>query len=323
MATAADVASLLRRSRSVLLVAHRPPDADGVGSLLALGRLLEDRGAQVERVCAEPLDPGLLTLPGAERVALAPSPAGRWDAAVLLDCASLERAGLGEGVLSRAGRVVNVDHHLTNPGFGDLPLVDPAAPATAALVAALFDALGEEIAPEDATCLYAGLLTDTDRFTAENAGPEAHLLAARLLRAGAASGPVASAMYAARPLSALRLEARALERLRTNADGRVAWVALGPEDFRAAGVDASTAEDLAPMVAAVAGVWAGAYLRPGQGGVRVGLRSRHPAVDVAAVAQRLGGGGHRWAAGCTLPPDPDPVARVVGALEEAVRRAAG
>lgn len=319
-AAAAAVADRLRASRQVLLVAHRPPDADGVGSMLALGGLLSRLAKETTLVCTAALDAGLLLLPGVEAVREELPQDGRWDTAVLLDCASLERAGLPPDAIARAGVVLNVDHHLTNPGFGDMNWVDASAPATAALVAEIFDALGQALTPADATCLYAGVLTDTDRFTAESATPAAHRLAARLLEAGAASVGVASAMYASRSPAALRLLARALDRLRVSADGRVSWIALAADDFAAAGVDVLGAEDLAPVALGVEGVWAAAYIRPGADGVRVGLRSRHPRLDVAAVAARFGGGGHRWAAGFTDPDAAGAVDRAVGALEEAVRR---
>lgn len=311
------VADRLRRSGRLLLVAHRPPDADGVGSMLTLGRALAALGKEVCEVCVEALEPALLTLPGAERVRLVPSGAASWDSVVLLDCADVERAGVDPGVFPGA-TVINIDHHRTNPGFGDLVLVDPGAPATSTLVADLLDALGVPMTAEDATCLYAGLLTDTERFTAESVGPDTHRLAARLLERGAASAEVAGAMYATRPASAVALLARALRKMKRNADGRVAWIRLHEEDFARAGVDPLASEDLASLTVGVQGVWVGAYLRPGVGGVRVGLRSRHPGVDVSRVAQALGGGGHRWAAGCLLPSRPDPVRRVVRALEEAV-----
>lgn len=305
----------------MLAVAHRPPDADGVGSLLALTRALRALGKHVDPVCVEALEPGLASLPGAGDVRAGLPARARWDVAVLLDCATLERAGLADDVLARAGGILNVDHHVTNPGFGDLALVDPMAPATAALVVDLFDALGVALAPGDATCLYAGLLTDTERFTADGVTDRTHLLAARLLAAGANATGVATAMYATRPLGTVRLVARALTVLRTSAGGRVAWIELRPRDFERAGVDPVGSEDLAPLALGVEGVWTAAYLRPtADGQVRAGLRSRHPCVDVSAVASAFGGGGHRHAAGCVLPPGRAGVRRIVAALEEAVAR---
>ena len=322
MPTAAPAALLnrLRASRRLLLVAHRPPDADGVGSVLALGRLLARLDKEVTRLCTAPLDASLMALPGAEQMLACLPDEGRWDSAVLLDCASLERAGLPEGTLERVESVINIDHHRTNPGFGDVRFIDARAPATAALVVALFDALDARLTQPDATCLYAGLLTDTDRFTAESATPAAHRLAARLLESGAAAAGVVAALYAARSPGALRLLARAIDHLRVSADGRVGWIALDAADFAAAGVDSATSEDLAPVALGVEDVWCSAYLRPGLDGVRVGLRSRHPALDVAEVAARFGGGGHRWAAGYTDDRGEGAAARAVAALEEAVAR---
>lgn len=321
--TTTAVANRLRRTRRVLLVAHRPPDADGVGSLLAMGRMLASLGKEVTEICVDALEPNLRALPGAERVresVAADAPA--WDAVVLLDCADLDRAGLDPDCL-RGATVFNIDHHRTNPGFGDVVLVDATAPATAALVVDLFDAMGVPLGKDDATALYAGLLTDTERFTAESVCPATHRLAARLLESGARAAEVAGAMYATRPASAVNLMARALRKLRRTPDGRVAWISLTADDFAKAGVDPMTAEDLASVAVGVAGVWAGAYLRPGAAGVRVGLRSRHPEVDVSRVAQTLGGGGHRWAAGCVLPDGRNVSRRVVRALREEVERVGG
>jgi phosphoesterase RecJ-like protein len=321
--TTTAVADRLRRASRVLLVAHRPPDADGVGSLLALGRMLSSLGKEVAEVCVEALEPSLLSLPGAERVRVTVPPrAAAWDAAVLLDCADVDRAGLEPGFL-RDVTVINIDHHRTNPGFGDVVLVDPTAPATAALVVDLVDALDVPLGADDATDLYAGLLTDTERFTAESVCPATHRLAARLLESGARAAEVAGAMYSTRPASGVTLLASALRKLRRTADGRVAWISLTADDFTKAGVDPMTAEDLASVAVGVEGVWAGAYLRPGAGGVRVGLRSRHPEVDVSRVAQALGGGGHRWAAGCVLPDSRNAATRVVRALQEEVERVGG
>lgn len=319
-AAALAVADRLRRSASVLVVAHRPADADGVGSALALARLLEEMGSRVERVCTAPLDAGLLALPGADRIAAQVSAHERWDTAVLLDCASLDRAGLPPAVLARAEVVVNVDHHRTNPGFGDVTYIDPSAPATTALVAELFDALAQPLTAADATCLYAGLVTDTDRFTAESATAAAHRLAARFIDAGADAAGMIAALYAARSRAALRLMARAIDRLRLSDDGHVAWIRLDAADFRAVGSASLGSEDLAGVALGVEGVWVAAYLRPGQDGVRVGLRSRHPGVDVAAIAARFGGGGHRWAAGFNDADGDGAERRVLAALEEAVRR---
>lgn len=299
------IAEALRSSRRVRLVAHRPADADGVGSALALAAVLRVRGCETSTVCQEPLTGGLLSLPGADTVEtvsapdhLGPAP----DATVFLDCASPSRAGLPEGWEARAGIWINVDHHATNPLYGDLSLVDPGAPATAAVVVRIVDALGGDLTPDAATCLYAGLLTDTQRFTSPTAGPDAHRLAARLLESGADGHAMARALYGDRAPRDLRLMGRALRSLRLTAGGQVSWVVLDERDFQAVGVSAEGSEDFADVAAAVTGVRIAVYVRPGAapGESRVGLRSPDGSVDVGKLALTLGGGGHARSAGCTL-----------------------
>lgn len=323
------IADVLRQSHRVLLVAHRPPDADGVGSALALVEALRTPGREPTAVCQESLSGGLLSLPGAESVvALGPHAADSpvFDATVFLDCASAERAALPETWQGHLGTWINVDHHATNPLYGDLCLVDPGAPATAAVVIRLLDEMGQALSPQAATCLYAGLLTDTQRFTAQTVGPDAHRLAARLLEAGAESRRMARALYQDRTLLDLRLLGRALRSLRLTAGGQIAWVVLDERDFRALGLGPEGSEDFADVAAMAAGVRIAVYVRPSAhpGETRVGLRSPDGSVDVSQVALALGGGGHPRLAGCSLRASVSTVCeRLRPILEEAVSAHAG
>lgn len=299
------IVDVLRRAHRVLLVAHRPADADGVGSALALAAVLRGMGRDVGTVCQEPLTGGLLSLPGADTVGILEPFDGRsprWDATVFLDCASAARADLPEGWRAYGGTWINVDHHATNPLYGDLSLVDATAPATAAVVARIVDGLEEALRADAATCLYAGLLTDTQRFTAPSTGPEAHRLAARLLESGADGHGMARALYGDRTPRDLRLMGRALRSLRLTAGGQVSWVVLDERDFQALGVNPEGSEDFADVAAAVAGVRVAVYVRPGAQPKesRIGLRSPDGSVDVGRLALGLGGGGHARSAGCSL-----------------------
>lgn len=183
-ATAA-AAALLARADDVTLLAHVRPDADALGSALALGRALQRRGATV-RVSfgapdavpetLRPLDAHGLVVPAAQ-VPQAPE--------VLVTCDVNEPARLGPLAdrLATAGVTVMLDHHVTNTGFGDVRILDPGAEATVVLVDGLLRAMGETVDRDMARCLYAGLVTDTRNF--RDAGPAAHRLAADLIEAGA------------------------------------------------------------------------------------------------------------------------------------------
>jgi phosphoesterase RecJ-like protein len=313
------VARWLEETGSLALVAHAPPDADGVGSALCLREALRRQGKEAYAVCAEPLAGGLATLPGAQDVKTWDQVPPHVDAALLMDCAMPERSGRTWEELGRwATSVGNLDHHATNSGYGHVAWVDPTAPSTTALVVEVVDAWDQSLTPTMATWAYAGLVTDTQRFTAPDVGAGAHRLAARLLEAGALHAQVVRALYGHRTLADVRLLARSLSRLELAAGGRVALLVAGEEDFSAVGLSPQQGEDLAEVAASLTGVWVAAYVRPdGRGGVRVGLRANDPRMDVGRLAQRLGGGGHRAAGGFWLPgPVGSAALRVRELLEE-------
>src|SRR4051794_6951894 len=179
-------AALLSTASQVTLLAHVNPDADALGSALALGIALHRRGASVqvsfaapERIpdTLRPLDPLGLVVPAA---------AVRGAPEVLVCCDAAEPARLG-GLADRlrtAGASVMIDHHASNPGFGTVQVLDPAAEATVLLVHRVLVAMGAPVDADVARCLYAGLVTDTRGF--RTAGPRAHRLAAELIEAGVA-----------------------------------------------------------------------------------------------------------------------------------------
>jgi bifunctional oligoribonuclease and PAP phosphatase NrnA len=317
--TAVDAAArLLAEAGDVTLLAHVNPDADALGSALALGIALRRRGATVRVSFATPertpetlapLDELGLVVPPAE-VPAAPE--------LLVCCDAAEPARLGSLAdrLETAGASVMIDHHSSNPGFGDVRLLDPTAEATVVLVRRVLVALGAPLDPDVARCLYAGLVTDTRGF--RTAGASAHLLAADLVAAGIDPEALVRPLMDAHPFAWLAALGRVLQDAVLEPDaahglGLVhAFVPL--EDtvrFRVEEVDSVVDVLRTAQEAEVAAVLK--QVEPAR--FTVSLRSMGRA-DVAAAAARLGGGGHRAAAGCTLD----------GTLEEAraaVRAALG
>ena len=170
----AGAAALLRGAGRLLLWGHRKPDADAAGSVLGLAYALESLGKSVTLICSDPLEGILTTLPGAERFLTAPPADGTWDAVVSLDVSTADRLGppFAAAAAQLAGLpFLNIDHHLTNPGFGTVNLVDPAAAATAEMVTLLLEQMGVPLTVPAATCLLAGLLTDTLSFQTESTTP--------------------------------------------------------------------------------------------------------------------------------------------------------
>ncbi len=294
----------LRRARRVLIVSHRSPDGDAVGSSLAAAEIAEALGVAAEIVHGDPAPVNLRFLPGIERIALADAlPDGfetRFDLALVLECPGLDRTGF-DG-LDRLP-IVNLDHHLANDAYGEVNVVDPEAPAVGEMLLTMATAAGLTVTPAMATNLYAALVTDTGDFRYSNATPRAFAAAGQLVAAGAEPARIADALWDHQPARVVRLTAAVLATLELAFDGALALLHCDTDMLGAAGAGPEDTENLINHVRSIEGVEVAVLLKafvPGR--VRVSLRSRRD-VDVQRVAARFGGGGHRNAAGCTLDGD--------------------
>ncbi len=290
----------LRAGTRFLLTSHVSPDGDAIGSELGFARFLAALGKSA-RIWNRDSAPAVYApLPGADRIHVGAEPPagfpGGFDAVVVLECPTLERTGL-VGSLGDLP-LINIDHHLGNQHYGAVNWVDPAAPAVSVMVHDLAAALGGRLDGDAADCLYLALVTDTGGFRFANASSRAFLAAARLVAAGANVERVSHWLYESQPEPAIRLLGELLSTLERHDGARIATVSLDLAAFARAGAGPGDAEGLIDVPRSIAGVEAVALLRElGDGEWKVSLRSRG-AVDVEAVAQARGGGGHRNAAGC-------------------------
>ncbi len=294
-------AALLTAARDVTLLAHVQPDADSLGSALALGIALHRRGTRVRVAFAAPdrMPDGLLPLDVCGLVVPPSAVPARPEVLVACDAAEPARLGALADRLDTARTVVMLDHHATNPGFGHVQLLDPDAEATVVLAHRLLDALGAPLDADVARCLYAGLYMDTGGF--RRAGAPALRLAARLVEAGADGTAVIGPITSSHPyswLAALGAVLRSAVLDATGAGGRglVHAAVLAPDvaRFRPEEVD-SVIDVVATTVEAEVAV---VLKQVGEHRWSSSMRARGT-VDVAAAAAKLGGGGHRAAAGFT------------------------
>jgi bifunctional oligoribonuclease and PAP phosphatase NrnA len=281
-----------------LLLGHVHPDADVLGTLLALGLALEGRGWTVVYGGPHPPPAILGFLPGLERYRRLAALDGAFDVAVLTDCPNPARTeGLLEAARAGGATVVNIDHHSDNRRYGDVNWVEPTAAATGEMVYDLLSALEIPLTPAIATNLFTAIHTDTGSFRYSNVTPRTFAIASALAAAGADPAAVAEALYERRPIDALRWLGEALSRVQVSDDGQVGWLALPgglvPESF-------VEAEDLVNYARSLASVRVSALLRERDGQVKVSLRAKGD-LDVSRIAAQFGGGGHPKAAGCTVP----------------------
>ncbi|GAA3461884.1 bifunctional oligoribonuclease/PAP phosphatase NrnA [Saccharothrix longispora] len=315
-------ARVLSTATDVTLLAHVNPDADALGSALALGLALHRRGVTARVSFGAPdevpetlrdLDVAGLLVPASEVPAAPP-------VLVALDAGSVGRLGpLGDRVAT-AGVVVVLDHHVSNPRFGHVNVVDDRAEATAVVVLRLLDELGVELDEPVARCIYAGLVTDTRSF--RHASASTHEVAARLLAAGVDAEAVARPLMDSHPFGYLGMLSTVLRgaRLEPDAAAGLGFVHAVVTLEDAAGLRPEEVESVVDLVRTTAEAEVAAVLkelRPATWSVSLRAVSR---VDVREVAQLLGGGGHRLAAGFTATGSADAVLR---RLREALAEVAG
>ncbi|MFN2615375.1 MAG: bifunctional oligoribonuclease/PAP phosphatase NrnA [Actinomycetota bacterium] len=293
--------SALSSATQVSLACHESPDADALGSMLAVALGLRARGVAV--ACGAfplPLPQRYSFIPGLdllkETLDRAPS------LMVTFDAGSMDRMGPLASYAKRASSLIVVDHHITNDKFGTIDLVDPMAAASAVVARELLARLGIPIDKDIATCLYAGLVTDTGRFQYANTTPSVHTLAAELIACGVEHDKIAQQLFASHSIGFLKLASLALARVAI--ERGVVWSWVGQQDLETAGATLEEAGELIDLIRTVEDVDVAASLRQqGDGRWLVSMRSRG-ATDVGAICESLGGGGHRLAAGFRIAGEP-------------------
>ncbi len=312
----ARAAEALSSATSVALAGHVNPDPDAIGSMLGLATFLRSRGLTV--VCSWPNEPLELPrwlepftdLPPIVSVARFPKEPA---VMVALDTASPDRLATLLPNAERAGLLIVLDHHVSNPGFGDILVLDPTATSTAEVAYRVIRAIGGPIPDDAAAFLYAGLITDTGRFQYQAVTAETLRFAAELRAFDFDHARLARALYEDSSVAALRLSGRALERLELVEEADLVWTHLTQADLAATGARLSDTDDLIDAVRMAREADVACVIKEQRDAkLKVSLRSRG-AADVGSVAVSFGGGGHRLAAGYT--------SRV--GLEETVRALAG
>ncbi len=289
----------LRSGRRFLLTSHANPDGDAIGSTVAAARLLRQLGKSTTVWLRDPVPRLYRALPGSGRIHVGDQPPAAFpddfDGAIVMECPSTDRTGLEDHLAGLP--LINIDHHLGNEHYGSVNWVDTAAPAVGEMVFRIARAMNLAIDRDTANALYLTLVTDTGGFRFSNTTAAAFDAAADLVREGASPETISKWLYESQPEAVLRLIGEMLQTLEIHAEGKVATAWLTHEMIERSGAGPGDSEGLIDYPRSIDGVEAVAMFRQLEdGNFKVSLRSRGR-VDVEKIARRLGGGGHKNAAG--------------------------
>jgi bifunctional oligoribonuclease and PAP phosphatase NrnA len=300
-ATLAQIGSALREHHRFAVLSHVRPDGDALGSQLALALSLQLLGKDVTAWNEDGLLEKYDFLPGGERLTRPPREPKDFDVAIALDTATQNRLGTAGESVRQAKTWINIDHHPSNPGYGDLVYIDPTSPATGQI---LFELIKSERLPMDpaiAENLFVAISTDTGSFQYPNTTARTFEIGAELVRGGVEVGRVSQLLYENYPRRRTELLKELLGTMRFEANGKIASFSLSLKIAAGLGVRPEDNEGLIDHLRAICGVIVAVFFEElAEGKVRVSMRSKNERVDVSAICQKFGGGGHKLAAGARI-----------------------
>jgi phosphoesterase RecJ-like protein len=286
----------IRAGRRFVLSSHQRPDGDAIGSAVGMALALRAIGKQADVVMDATPPHFLQPFPAVDVIRVAGAIAEAYDAALIMECSSLDRTGVAG--LDRSP-VVNIDHHPGNTRYGTLNWIDESAAACGELVFTLIDALGAPLTREVATHVYLALLTDTGSFHFSHITARSFEIARRCVEAGADPQWIARTHYDSSTIGRVRIFGAVLNGMQLDASGRVALLSITLAGAAAAGGTYDDTDGLINFPLSVKAIEAVAFFKEvGADDWRISLRSKGR-VDVGAIARGCGGGGHTNAAGCS------------------------
>jgi bifunctional oligoribonuclease and PAP phosphatase NrnA len=305
------IGGALREHQRFAVFSHVRPDGDALGSQLALGLSLKKLGKDVRIWNEDGMLEKYSFLPQSNLLTKPPAEPEDVDVIVALDTAIQNRLGNTLAAVRSSKLCINIDHHPSNPGYGDIPYIDPRSPATGQI---LFELMTNQKLPFDpaiAENLYVAISTDTGSFQYPNTTARTFEIAAELVRAGVDVGRVSQLTYENYPRRRAELLRDLLGTMRFEANDRVASFSLSLVTAKKLGVLPEDNEGLIDHLRAIHGVIVAVFFEElADGKVRVSMRSKNEKVNVCGICEKFGGGGHILAAG----------ARVKGTLAEVEKK---
>ncbi|MDB6076631.1 MAG: bifunctional oligoribonuclease/PAP phosphatase NrnA [Akkermansiaceae bacterium] len=303
---------------SFVILSHVRPDGDAIGSQIALGFALMAIGKKVRLINEDGVPENLAFMLGSDRVETPPDEPLEVEVAIALDTASKVR--LGERALNAASKAkvwLNIDHHISNPGYGDVNRIDGTSPATGQILYQLIKALNLPLTPESRDAIYVAVSTDTGSFQYPGTTAETYDMASDLIRQGLDLGRINRLIYDSYPFRRVELMRALLNTLECHNDHRVAHWDLTMATREALALKPEDSEGLIDIIRAIDTVVVAVFFEElPDGKIRVSMRSKDTRFNASKVCGTFGGGGHALAAGIRMPgPIEDAKVRVLAAID--------
>lgn len=312
---------VFEQHESFVLISHVRPDGDAIGSQIGLGFALMAAGKNVRLINEDGLPENLAFLPGSGKIETPPDEPLDVEVAIALDTATKPR--LGERALHAASKAklwLNIDHHISNPRYGDINYVDATSPATGQIVYEILTTLGLPLPAESRDAIYTAVSTDTGSFQYPSTTAKTYEMGADLIRRGLDVGAINTSIYDSHPYRRVELMRALLNTLELCADGAVASWELRDSTRRELDLRPEDSEGLIDIIRAIRGVRVAAFFEElPDGKIRVSMRSKDSSVNVCEIAMEYGGGGHALAAGIRMAgPIGDARAKVLASVTRSI-----
>lgn len=286
-------------SKNIFIASHVQPDGDNIGSILALGLALKKIGKKIYILKSDSVPSDYLFLPNVDVIRDYDDEL-EIDLLITLDSSDENRLGKNKVLLERAKFVINIDHHISNTNFGHINIVDSSAAATGELVYKIVKKMDISIDKDIGTCIYTAISSDTGSFMYDNTTSETHEIISELLSLGIDKSNININLYQNRSIERTMLFIKSLETLNLYFDNKVAVVKVTRNMLEDSGAKMEDTEGVVSFMREIAPVEIAILLKEfNENEIKVSMRSKR-FVDVAAICDTFGGGGHIRAAGCTI-----------------------
>ncbi|PIP68177.1 MAG: hypothetical protein CO035_06205 [Candidatus Omnitrophica bacterium CG_4_9_14_0_2_um_filter_42_8] len=295
------VKAAIKKFNKFLITSHINPEADAVGSQIAMANLLRKLGKVAVMLDDSPVPSVLQFIKGTEEISKVMPHDFDYQAVIILDSPDLARIGKVNECIKKDAVIINIDHHISNINFGKFNWVEPEFSSAGEMVHDLFKAFKVKIDLDDAVPLYAAIMTDTGSFRYSNTSSKTHKIAAELIDIGVEPYEMQAKIYEASSIQDISLLGESLQTMKLTEDGKIAWLWVTKEMLKKTKASLEGTEGIISFPRSIDGVEIAILFRETgtEDRVKVSFRSKGK-VDVNRLASAFKGGGHPTASGCTV-----------------------